>query len=57
VAIGADALVTLAEGLVWNAPRAATAGEWAILALAIAAPLAAFVTLWRARVRGSTAAR
>jgi lysylphosphatidylglycerol synthetase-like protein (DUF2156 family) len=51
-AIGADALLTLVEGITWNAPRTTTAGGWAMLALAIAAPIAAFVTLWRARVRG-----
>jgi hypothetical protein len=51
-AIGVDALLTLFEGVVWNVPRIATAGEWAVLALAIAAPLAAFTTLWGARVRG-----
>jgi len=54
-AIGIDALVTLTEGLVWNAPRTTTAGGWAVLALAIAAPIAAFVTLWRVRVRGHAA--
>jgi hypothetical protein len=52
VAIGADALLTLFEGVTWNGPRTTTAGGWAMLALAIAAPLAAFTTLWRARVRG-----
>jgi phosphatidylglycerol lysyltransferase len=51
-AIGADAVLTLVEGVTWNAPRAATPGQWAVLVLAIAAPIAAFVTLWRARVRG-----
>ncbi len=51
-AIGADALLTLLEGLTWNLPRTTTPGGWAVLALAIAAPIAAFVTLWRARVRG-----
>jgi len=55
VAIGADALLTLFEGVTWNVPRIATASEWAVLALAIAAPIAAFVTLWRARVRGHSA--
>jgi phosphatidylglycerol lysyltransferase len=51
-AIGADAVLTLVEGVTWNAPRAATPGQWAVLVLAIAAPIAAFVTLWRARTRG-----
>ena len=52
VAIGADAVLTLVEGVTWNLPRIATAGEWAVLALAIAAPFAAFTILWRARIRG-----
>ena len=51
-AIGADAVLTLVEGVTWNAPRAATPGQWAVLVLAIAAPIAAFVTLWRAGMRG-----
>jgi lysylphosphatidylglycerol synthetase-like protein (DUF2156 family) len=51
-AIGADALLTLFEGVAWNLPRTTTPGGWTVLALAIAAPIAAFVTLWRARVRG-----
>jgi len=55
MAIGADALLTLFEGVTWNVPRIATPSEWAVLALAIAAPIAAFVTLWRARVRGHSA--
>ena len=54
-AIGTDALVTLTEGVVWNAPRTSTAGGWAALALASAAPIAAFVTLWRVRARGRAA--
>ncbi len=53
-AIGADAVLTLFEGIAWNAPRTTTAGGWAVLALAIAAPIAAFTTLWRARVRGAS---
>jgi phosphatidylglycerol lysyltransferase len=52
VAIGVDAIVTLAEAIAWNAPRTTTAGGWALLGMAIAAPIAAFMTLWRARVRG-----
>jgi phosphatidylglycerol lysyltransferase len=55
-AIGADAALTLFEGIAWNAPRITTLGGAAVLALAIAAPIAAFATLWRARVRGSAAA-
>ncbi len=51
-AIGADAVLTLFEGVTWNVPAQTTPGEWAVLALAIAAPIAAFTTLWRARVRG-----
>ena len=55
VAIGADAALTLFEGVAWNAPRTTTLAGAAVLALAIAAPLAAFTTLWRARVRGRAA--
>jgi phosphatidylglycerol lysyltransferase len=52
VAIGADAALTLFEGVAWNAPRTTTLPGAAVLVLAIAAPIAAFTTLWRARVRG-----
>jgi phosphatidylglycerol lysyltransferase len=49
-AIGADALVTAIEAVAWNLPR--TAGlERLALALSIAGPTAASLTLWRARLR------
>ncbi len=51
-AIGADAVLTVLEAVTWNVPRMTTPGEWAVLAVAISAPIAAFITLWRARVRG-----
>jgi len=49
-AIGADALVTAIEAASWNEPR--TAGLWRLaLVISVAGPAAAFVTLWRARLR------
>ncbi|HET6984646.1 MAG TPA: DUF2156 domain-containing protein [Myxococcaceae bacterium] len=50
-AVGADALVTLAEVLVWNVPRLRGIGDALVSLVAVAAPTLAFVILWRARVR------
>jgi phosphatidylglycerol lysyltransferase len=50
-AIGADAVVTLAQVLVWNVPRIHSVADGLISLVAVAAPSLAFVILWRARVR------
>ena len=55
-AIGADAALTVFEGLAWNAPRTETWTGRATLAIAMLAPIAAFATLWQVRVRGKAAA-
>jgi hypothetical protein len=41
----ADAVVTWIEALVWNVPRASTAVDWVVLALACAAPVTASAIL------------
>ena len=50
-AVGADAVVTLAEALVWNVPRLRGIGDALVSLVAVAAPTLAFVILWRARGR------
>ena len=50
-AVGADAVVTLVEVLVWNVPRLRGLADALIALVAVAAPTLAFVILWRARVR------
>ena len=49
-AVGADAALTLLEAFAWNASRA-TGGSRVVVALAVVAPLVAFVALWRASAR------
>jgi phosphatidylglycerol lysyltransferase len=43
-----DAVATWAEALAWNAPRASSALDWFVAAVACAAPAAAAVILWGA---------
>jgi phosphatidylglycerol lysyltransferase len=50
-AVGADAVLTLVEVLVWNVPRIRGVADAVISLVAVAAPSLAFVILWRARVR------
>jgi hypothetical protein len=50
-AVGADAVLTLVEVLVWNVPRIRGVADGLISLVAVAAPSLAFVILWRARVR------
>ncbi len=50
-AVAADAVLTLAEVLVWNVPRLRGPGDALVAVVAVAAPSLAFVILWRARVR------
>ena len=50
-AVGLDAVLTLAEVLVWNVPRLRGAADVLVSLIAVAAPSLAFVILWRARVR------
>jgi phosphatidylglycerol lysyltransferase len=50
-AVGADAVVTLGQVLVWNVPRIRGVGDGLVSLVAVAAPSLAFVILWRARVR------
>jgi phosphatidylglycerol lysyltransferase len=50
-AVGADAVLTLVEVLVWNVPRIRSVADALISLVAVAAPSLAFVILWRARVR------
>jgi len=50
-AVGADAVVTLGEVLVWNVPRIRGVTDALVSLIAVAAPSLAFVILWRARVR------
>ena len=47
-AVTADAVLTWFEVLAWNAPRARTPAEWAVAAVACAAPTLATVVLWGA---------
>jgi len=49
-AIGADAIVTAIEAVVWNAPRTTGIGNLALV-ISVAGPAAAFATLWRASLR------
>lgn len=49
LAVTADAVLTLLQAALWNAPRARGAFEYAIIALACAAPALAAVVLWGAR--------
>ena len=49
--IGLDAVVTLAQVLIWNLPRARTWMDVVLGIVAVTAPTLAFVILWRARVR------
>jgi phosphatidylglycerol lysyltransferase len=44
-AVALDALVTWSEALAWNAPRARTWGDWAVIVIACAAPTIAAVIL------------
>jgi phosphatidylglycerol lysyltransferase len=44
-----DAVLTLAQAVAFNAPRARSPWEQAVLAVAVAAPSAAAAALWRAR--------
>jgi hypothetical protein len=44
-AVAIDALVTWGEALLWNAPRARTLGDWAVIAIACSAPTIAAVIL------------
>jgi phosphatidylglycerol lysyltransferase len=53
-AVGADAVLTLCEATMWNAPRTPGAVARAVLVVASAGPLLALATLWRARVRGKS---
>jgi len=48
VVVGCEALLTAFEGIVWNAPRAASGAVRAILVAAVAAPAAACFVLGRA---------
>lgn len=50
-AVGADAVVTLGEVLLWNLPRLRGVRDGLVSLVAVAAPSLAFVILWRARVR------
>ncbi|HWU86923.1 MAG TPA: hypothetical protein VN253_06595, partial [Kofleriaceae bacterium] len=52
-AVTADAAVTLAEALAYNAPRAAGALDAAVIATAVLAPTLASIVLWNARVHRS----
>lgn len=49
IVVGADALATAAEVLLYNVPRVRAPGDWLVLALAVGAPSAAAVLLWHAR--------
>jgi phosphatidylglycerol lysyltransferase len=49
LAVTGDAVLTLVQAALWNAPRARGAFEYAIIALACAAPALAAVVLWGAR--------
>jgi phosphatidylglycerol lysyltransferase len=51
VAIGADAALTALQIAVWNLPRVNQPTEAVVLAAALAAPLLAFLVLWRTRTR------
>ena len=44
-AVAIDALVTWGEAIAWNAPRARAPGDWAVIAIACAAPTLAAVIL------------
>jgi phosphatidylglycerol lysyltransferase len=50
-AVGADAVLTLAEVLVWNVPRLRGWKDGLVSAIAVGAPALALLILWRARVR------
>ena len=50
-AVGADAVMTLGEVLLWNLPRVRGVEDALISLVAVTAPALAFVILWRARVR------
>ena len=49
LAVTGDAVLTLVQAVIWNAPRARGAFEYGIIALACAAPALAAVVLWGAR--------
>ncbi len=49
--VGADAVVTLAEVLVWNVPRVRRPADVLVASVAVVAPALAFTLLWRAHVR------
>jgi phosphatidylglycerol lysyltransferase len=51
IAIGADVVLTTVQVATWNVRHLARRTDAFVLALAIAAPLLAFVALWRARIR------
>jgi phosphatidylglycerol lysyltransferase len=49
IAVTADAVVTAAEALIYNAPRARGIIDWLVMAIAVGAPTSAAVMLWHAR--------
>lgn len=51
IAVATDALVTLTEALVWNAPHARSIEEMLVVVVACAAPALAALVLWGARTR------
>lgn len=52
-AVAGDAVVTVVEALLWNAPRAHRGIEWLLLGCGVLAPAAATWLLWRARAHRS----
>ncbi len=48
VAVSVDALFTMTQAIVWNAPRTAGVGEWLVIALACVGPWLAAPVLWGA---------
>lgn len=49
IAVTADVVTTVAEVLIYNAPRARCFGDWFVMTIAVAAPASAAVMLWHAR--------
>ena len=49
IAVTADAVVTAAEALIYNAPRARGILDWLVMVIAVGAPTSAAVMLWHAR--------
>ena len=51
IAIGADVALTTLQAALWNLARVAGPRDAVVLAVAVAAPLLAFLALWRTRTR------